>query len=104
MPQIWMTYVELARLLHCSPEEAREQAIAVQADRKKSRDGLSRVKLNAAWMELFIGYVRGVDRFERAAHELRSLPHMQAPVLQPMQQPVLQPVQQPSGEDEVKAA
>jgi len=92
MPQIWMTYVELGSLLQCSPDDAREQAIFVQADRKKSRDGLSRVKLNAAWMELFIGQVRGVDRFQRAAHELRALPHMQAPALQPF------------GEDEARAA
>src|SRR5437870_504130 len=72
MPQIWMTYVELGSLLQCSPNEAREQARAVYADRKKSRDGQSRVKLNAGWMELFINQVRGDDRFDRAARELRT--------------------------------
>lgn len=79
MPQIWMTYIELGSLLECSPNEAREQAKAVYADRKVSRDGLSRVKLNAAWMELFISHLRGDDRFNRAAREIHALPHMQSP-------------------------
>jgi len=79
MPQIWMTYVELGSLLDCSPNEARDQAISVYADRKVSRDGMSRVKLNAAWMDLFMNHVRGDDRFNRAAREIHALPHMQPP-------------------------
>ena len=78
MLQIWMTYIELGSLLQCSPNEAREQAITVDADRKVSRDGLSRVKLNADWMELFMGHLRGDDRFNRAAREIHALPHMQS--------------------------
>lgn len=71
-----MSYGELGFLLQCRPEEARLLAIAAGADRKKSRDGLSRVKLTAAWMELFIQQIRGADRFQRAAEEIRQLPHM----------------------------
>ena len=68
MPQIWMTYVELGSLLECSPNEARDQAISVYADRKVSRDGLSRVKLNAAWMDLFMSHARVDDRISRQVH------------------------------------
>ena len=87
MPQIWMTYVELGSLLECSPNEARDQAISVYADRKVSRDGLSRVKLNADWMDLFMSQARVDDRFNRAAREIRALPHMQSPAQQPQPQP-----------------
>lgn len=73
MPQIWMTYIELGSLLTCTPHQAREQAIAIGADRKRSRDGLSRVKLPPRWMELFIDRIRNGDRLERAAQALSQL-------------------------------
>jgi hypothetical protein len=79
VPQIWLSYSELGTLLNCNPEEARFLALQAGADRKKSRDGLSRVKLTATWTELFIQYIRGTDRFERAAEEIRLLPHMNPP-------------------------
>ena len=76
MPQIWLSYVELGSLLQCRPDEARSLAITTGADRKKSRDGLSRVKLTASWMDLWVQQIRGVDRFQRAAEEIWMLPHM----------------------------
>jgi hypothetical protein len=87
VPQIWLSYGELGSLLQCRPEEARSLAIANGADRKKSRDGLSRVKLTATWMDLFIQEIRGADRFQRAADEMRLLPHMNPiPAVEPEQE------------------
>ena len=97
MPQVWMTYVELGSLLDCSPNEARDQAISVYADRKVSRDGLSRVKLNAAWVDLFMSQARVDDRFNRAALEIHALPHMQPLAQQPPQPQLIDA-------DEVQAA
>jgi hypothetical protein len=53
MPQIWMTYEELGSLLDCAPATARNIVVANACDRRKSRDGRTRVKLNAALAELF---------------------------------------------------
>jgi hypothetical protein len=54
MPQIWMTYPELAILLECDGYEARNRAVEQNLDRKKSRDGHTRVKLNLPLASLFI--------------------------------------------------
>ncbi|OPY94045.1 hypothetical protein A5906_15260 [Bradyrhizobium sacchari] len=61
MPQIWMTYDELATLNGCSTAEARQQALHLSLDRRKSRDGNTRVKLNAALMGRFFETVRESD-------------------------------------------
>ncbi|MCK1653169.1 hypothetical protein IVA88_17260 [Bradyrhizobium sp. 149] len=53
MPQIWMTYDELGTLNGCSAAEARLQAQHLSLDRRKSRDGNTRVKLNLALMARF---------------------------------------------------
>ncbi|MBC9983247.1 hypothetical protein HA482_34185, partial [Bradyrhizobium sp. INPA_01384B] len=50
MPQIWMTYDELGMLCGCSAGEARVQALHWALDRRRSRDGNTRVKLNFALM------------------------------------------------------
>jgi hypothetical protein len=42
MPQIWMTYGEIAGLLGCDEGVARTRAAIRSLDRKKSRDGLTR--------------------------------------------------------------
>jgi hypothetical protein len=60
MPQIWMTYGEIAGLLGCEPDEARAQAVYRSLDRKRSRDGLTRVKLDLDWTAKFIAAVRPV--------------------------------------------
>jgi hypothetical protein len=57
MPQIWMTYAELATLIECDPNEARKRAIEQMLDRKKSRDGHTRVKLNLPLTSLFMNLV-----------------------------------------------
>jgi hypothetical protein len=54
MPQIWMTYDELGALLECDGQQARDRAIEQRLDRKKSRDGQTRVKLNLPLASLFV--------------------------------------------------
>ncbi|MET3992396.1 hypothetical protein ABIB94_003471 [Bradyrhizobium sp. JR7.2] len=61
MPQIWMTYDELATLSGCSAAEARMQAMHLSLDRRKSRDGNTRVKLNLALMARFFETVREAE-------------------------------------------
>jgi hypothetical protein len=57
MPQIWLTYDELAALMGCDWAEARSAAAAVSLDRRKSRDGHTRVKLNSYLTEAFLDAV-----------------------------------------------
>jgi hypothetical protein len=61
MPQIWMTYGELAGLLGCTAESARAQVAVRSLDRKKSRDGLTRVKLDSDWTAHFVAAIRDAD-------------------------------------------
>ncbi|QQO35923.1 hypothetical protein JJC00_10280 [Bradyrhizobium diazoefficiens] len=58
MPQIWMTYEELATLSGCTAAEARVQALHLSLDRRKSRDGNTRVKLDVALMARFFETIR----------------------------------------------
>lgn len=61
MPQIWMTYDELARLCDCSSNDARLRAIHLSLDRRKSRDGATRVKLDLALTAKFFASIRDAD-------------------------------------------
>jgi hypothetical protein len=65
MPQIWMTYDELATLSGCDATEARVLALHLSLDRRKSRDGNTRVKLDFALMTRFFEIIRegefGID-------------------------------------------
>lgn len=58
MAQIWMTYDELAELSGCTPAEPRMRAIHLSLDRRKSRDGATRVKLDLALTAKFFASVR----------------------------------------------
>lgn len=58
MPQIWMTYEELATLNGCTAAEARVQALHLSLDRRKSRDGNTRVKLDLALIARFFETIR----------------------------------------------
>ena len=74
MPQIWMTYDEIADLLGCDAEIARAMAIHRSLDRRKSRDGLTRTKLDLDWTERFIAAIREADpALDRAVRELRMM-------------------------------
>ena len=61
MPQIWMTYDELATLNGCNAAEARLQALHLSLDRRKSRDGNTRVKLNPALTSRFFETIREAE-------------------------------------------
>lgn len=61
MPQIWMTYDELGALCGCGALEAREQAVHLSLDRRKSRDGTTRVKLDPLLTAKFLASVRDAD-------------------------------------------
>lgn len=73
MPQIWMTYDELATLNGCTTAEARVQALHLSLDRRKSRDGNTRVKLDFALMVRFFETIReGEFGFDDAITALRE--------------------------------
>ena len=61
MPQIWMTYDELATLSGCSAAEARVLALHLSLDRRKSRDGNTRVKLDLALTARFFASFREAE-------------------------------------------
>src|ERR1700722_16245366 len=61
MPQIWMTYEELAALLDCSVVDARKRVHLEHLDRKLSRDGKKRVKLSLAMIGIFIERIKTID-------------------------------------------
>jgi len=61
MPQIWMTYDELATLCGCTPAEARLRALHLSLNRRKSRDGATRVKLDLALTARFFASIREAD-------------------------------------------
>jgi hypothetical protein len=54
MPQIWMTYEELAGMFDCTVVEAREIVHLERLDRKISRDGKKRAKLSITMVAMFI--------------------------------------------------
>ncbi len=78
MPQIWLTYEELAIVMNCDAVAARSTAAAIGLDRRRSRDGQTRAKLNASLTEAFLeGVLRRRVELEMAqsASELRAM-HM----------------------------
>ncbi|MGY4330286.1 hypothetical protein ACVWWG_004703 [Bradyrhizobium sp. LB7.2] len=77
MPQIWMTYSELAALSGCTPAEARMRAIHLSLDRRKSRDGTTRVKLDLALTAKFFASVRESDFDLDSAIEALQATHCQ---------------------------
>ncbi|MEY9182600.1 hypothetical protein ABIG06_004184 [Bradyrhizobium sp. USDA 326] len=58
MPQIWMTYDELGALCGCGAMEARDRAIRLSLDRRRSRDGATRVKLDQILTVKFFASIR----------------------------------------------
>jgi hypothetical protein len=72
MPQIWMTYDEIAGLVGCRVDEARVHVETRALDRKKSQDGHTRIKLDLLWTALFIAKVRETaPELDRAIEDLR---------------------------------
>jgi hypothetical protein len=77
MPQIWMTYDELATLSGCSASEARVLALHLSLDRRKSRDGNIRIKLDLALTARFFASVREADFDLDSAIEALQATHRQ---------------------------
>ena len=77
MPQIWMTYDELAALCECTGSEARLRAIHLSLDRRKSRDRATRVKLDLALTAKFLASVREADFDLDSAIEALQATHRQ---------------------------
>ena len=74
MPQIWMTYDEIADFFGGDAREAREHSIDQDLDRKKSRDGQTRVKLNQPLVTMFIAKIRATDSaLDEATRDLREI-------------------------------
>lgn len=57
VPQLWLTYTELADALDCTPTEARSAVIRKAWTRKHSSDGLTRVLMPP---DAMLAYFRGV--------------------------------------------
>jgi len=88
MPQIWMTYDELATLCECSSSEARLRAIHLSLDRRKSRDGATRVKLDPALTAKFLASVRESDfDLDSAIEALQATHRQMAELLAPNEVP-----------------
>lgn len=60
MPQLWLTYGELAGELECDVEQARSVSISAGWTRKHSGDGLTRVMMPPHMMERF--FLRAASR------------------------------------------
>jgi hypothetical protein len=76
VPQIWLTYDELAALIDCDAPTARATAAAMPLDRRKSHDGLTRAKLNMQLTEIFFDRLmrQWIDReVAMCADDLRSV-------------------------------
>lgn len=84
MPQIWMTYDELATLCECTSSEARSRTIHLSLDRRKSRDGATRVKLDLALTAKFFASIRASDvDLDRAIEALQAKHRQMAEMLTP---------------------
>jgi hypothetical protein len=74
MPQIWMTYREMADMLGCDADAARAEAIRRSLDRKKSRDGSTRAKLDLELTARFVATIREANpTLDQAIRELRVI-------------------------------
>lgn len=60
MPQIWMTYQELADMLDCEVQDVRLHVHRECLDRKLSRDGKTRIKLDGPLIALFLERLRAL--------------------------------------------
>ena len=75
MPQIWLTYDEAGDLFGCDAATARERAIVGGYDRKKSRDGQTRIKLSlSAAHDYMVAYAQGQTQQSRSDRPLAASP------------------------------
>ncbi|WP_245322186.1 hypothetical protein [Bradyrhizobium sp. LTSPM299] len=69
-----MTYHEIADMIGCDVETARSATIQRALDRKKSRDGMTRAKLDPELMGVFVAVIRNAEPdLDLAVRELRNM-------------------------------
>ena len=74
MPQIWMTYEQLAEMLGCTVMEARARVQLECLDRKISRAGEKRAKLSVAMTDIFIEQIKtGALAMDQTVGDLRTI-------------------------------
>lgn len=74
MPQIWMTYEEIADLLDCGGDGVLARVRDDRLDCRISHDGRKRVKLDMALTGLFFDRVRATaNPIDRAVADLRQV-------------------------------
>src|ERR1700730_14610087 len=74
MPQIWMTYEELASMLDCTVMEARGRVYLERLDPKLIRDGKKRARLILAMIGIFIEQLKTIDHaMDRSVDDLRHV-------------------------------
>jgi hypothetical protein len=84
MRQIWITYDELGTLCDWSSSDAKLPAIHLSLDRKKSRDGATRVRLDLAPTARFFASVRGADfDLDSTTEALQATHRLMAELLAP---------------------
>ena len=77
-----MTYNEFAVLCGCSSADAKLRVNHSALDRKKSRDGITRIKLNLALTATFFDMIKGSEYdLDTAIEELRETYHEMARLL-----------------------
>jgi diaminopimelate epimerase len=54
MAQIWLSYAELCDVIDCSTADVRDRVVDMGLDRRRSHDGLTRVKLTEQLAERFM--------------------------------------------------
>lgn len=79
MPQIWMTYQELGDLAGAPAEDARDFVIARGWDRRRSQDGLTRVKLPD---DVMLEWLQSVSRSgtRELGPQIATLPPLRGPL------------------------
>ncbi|HEY3641095.1 MAG TPA: hypothetical protein VGL31_08370 [Xanthobacteraceae bacterium] len=81
MPQLWLTFEEIADLFDCDPAGARRRVIANQWERRRYNDGLTRAQLpDEVAHEFMLRYGNkhesrdaSVDEFDAAMAALRRV-------------------------------
>lgn len=74
MPQIWLSYPELAAFLGCAVDDARPAAIDEGWSRRQCHDGLTRVKLEPADAERYMrSCVEASRQVDRQVTSLRAV-------------------------------
>ena len=83
MPQIWLTYSELATELSCDKTSARERAIARAWDRRRCSDGQTRVKLHPQLASDFLAKHGSAQADTRISELLDMIATLETRLLRP---------------------